>query len=182
MNPLILVAALAGSFFYFSKSGKKKSDNGGPKALKPSEEDLDILEDIDNAALDKKTASENSGYGSLFVEGDLPNIIESKVGEVFTVRLSSMPSTGYLWRLASTPPRNEVVQLFMDGFEDGESGSPSKVETIRSVGVGGDEVLDYFIFRASKSGSGSIVFHLDPPGAGLPPDQVVEIKIEIREN
>lgn len=161
MNPIVPIAVIAGAFFLFGKKGKKKPLQALPEP-----------------------AQKNDGYGDLFTQDDLPNIISAVRGEVFTVRLYSNPSTGYAWRLASTPPQNEVVQVSKSGapLDAQPSGSPSYSEAVQSAAVGGGQELSYFIFKAQKAGSGSIVFHLDPPGSGLPPDQVVEIKVEIKDN
>lgn len=163
MHPIVPIAALAGAFFLFGKKGKSKQQ----KAL--SEPDGPIP---------------NSGYGELFTGGDLPNIISAKKGEVFTVRLTSNMATGYNWKLASTPPQNELELVAKNGkaLEAHTSGDPSFIESIASSGVGGGEDHFYFIFKALKAGSGSVVFHLDPPGTNLPPEQVVEIKVEITDN
>jgi len=170
MNPLLPIAVAAGVLFFFGKrkpKGKLPEDNALGPATGPALE---------------PAPPQNGGYGDLFVEGSLPNVIESSPGDVFTVRLSSNPSTGYFWRLASTPPGNELEQLFMSSDGSERPGNPSNTEVVQSDIPGGGDALQYFIFEVKKSGSGSIVFHLDPPGAGLPPEEVVEIKVEIRDN
>jgi len=161
MNPIVPIAVIAGAFFLFGKKGKAKKQAALPE---PS--------------------SKNNGYGTLFTEDSLPNVISATRGEMFTVRLSSNPSTGYAWRLASTPPQNELEQVSKSGkpLAGEPSGSASFTEAVQGSGVGGGQDLQYFIFKAQKAGGGSIVFHLDPPGADLPPEQVVEIKVEITDN
>lgn len=162
MHPILPIAALAGAFFLFGRKGKRKS-KALPEATRPVP---------------------NAGYGSLFVGGDLPNIISAKTGELFTIRLTSSLATGYNWKLVSTPPQNELELVDKDGnaLQALVSGSPSFIESISSGGAGAAEDHFYFIFKALKAGSGSVVFHLDPPGSNLPPEQVVEIKVEITDN
>ena len=71
------------------------------------------------------------------------------VGKEFEVRLSSSPTTGYIWQVAKLP---ESIQL---------SGSGS--ENVTSDLRPGDPTTQVFRFRTLKPGEGPITFSLKRP-------------------
>lgn len=120
---------------------------------------------------DKKALPEN-GRGTVFYESDLPDLIKARVGERFSISFADVSgSTGYLRKLAASPPDNSV-ELVKQEFD--ESGN----EEMLDGSSGGQDV---FIFKGAKKGKGSLVFHVQAPWleGKEPPAEIVEIQTEI---
>jgi predicted secreted protein len=118
-----------------------------------------------------KALPASTDRGEIFEGGDPPDIIMDQVGSRFSIRFPELGSTGHRWRLSASPPDNSV-ELVAQEFDKG----PEIPEGMTGASTG-DEV---YIFEGKKTGEGSIVFHLDPPGPPpQPPAEVVEIKTKI---
>lgn len=128
--PIVIVGAAA---YYFGKR-KRRKKNTNQKALSAG------------------------GRGAIFPAGEV-DVIESSVGERFTVSIPENPGTGYSWSLEASPPQ-EIFKLVKDEYE-------------------GQNHL--FIFDAKKSGSGSLVFHYQRPfeKGQVPPDKILEIQTKV---
>lgn len=97
--------------------------------------------------------------------------IRVPVGETVRVRLRSIPTAGYVWRLANPLP----------GFlgPAGEETLPTSPQQREPGFVGGEHWL-VFAYRANAAGSAELVFHEGRPWeleAGAAPDAVFSVTI-----
>lgn len=109
-----------------------------------------------------------TSLGEVFFDEELPDLIEAREGETFTVRMSPAPE-GHYTLLSATPIDQSIVKL----DSAGEINEDPKAPTYRDGS--GDEL---WTFRANKKGEGSIVFHLRENG-NLQPLEIDEINVKI---
>ena len=109
-----------------------------------------------------------------YFDGDNPpDVIEAKVGEVFSVSFRLIGGVEpHEWLLSASPPDNSIK--FIETKEEVLQNQDLEM-------VGGAYAKINFIFKAESPGKGSIVFHnspISPPGSGeaRPPFEIVEIK------
>ncbi len=115
--------------------------------------------------------STSTDRGEVFNGEDPPDIIMDKVGSRFSVRFAEIGGTGHSWRLSASPPDNSI-EVMAEEFDEGPELDPGM--------TGGSTGHSVWVFEGKKTGEGSIVFHLDPPGPPpQPPAEVVEIKTKI---
>lgn len=79
--------------------------------------------------------------------------IDTKVGDVFGIKLASNPTTGYRWQMASQKGTGGVSLVRSEYIQ-----GPAKKG---QVGVGGHEL---FTFRADRAGKATITMSYLPPG------------------
>ena len=115
--------------------------------------------------------SKSTDRGEIFDGHDAPDVIIDKVGSRFSVQFYESGGTGHYWTLSASPPDDSIEFV-------GEQYDPLPESEIE--GVGGHIGDSFYVFEGKKTGEGSIVFHLNPPGPPpQPPAEVVEIKTKI---
>jgi inhibitor of cysteine peptidase len=96
-----------------------------------------------------------------------PATVAARVGDRFTVRLESNPTTGYRWRLVA-PPEPAVASLADSAFERADTGT---------TGSGGEEVWS---FVAAGAGRTRIVLEYARPWErDAPPLRTHQVDVQV---
>ena len=160
---LVPVLIGGGVFVYASRKSKNRRRKARSKAKAKKAEEKKALPPAE------EKATPDNGYGEIYAAREV-DFVEARVGENFTLTLGENPSTGHLWELTASPPDNSVEALGSDYVQD-----PSEPGM---TGVGGTKM---YKFKASKPGSGSLVFHHQAPWlkGKEPPAEIVEVETKI---
>lgn len=107
------------------------------------------------------------------LEADADRRVRVPLGETVRVRLRSIPTAGYIWRLSGALP----------GFlaPAGEETLPTTAAQREPGFVGGEHWL-VFAYKANAPGSAQLVFHEGRPWeleAGAAPDSVFRVTIVV---
>lgn len=157
---ILPILAIGGALYFMSQ--KKKDSAVKLKALPPAKD-----------------------LGTVFGQGGqtLPDVITAKTGERFSIAVDEISGTGYAWKLSATPPDDILTSVDPKTVPNCSPVGGAKycfIEADQETGMGGGlggRLL--FIFEAKEPGEGSVVLHLVPPGADRPPEEVIEIKVQI---
>lgn len=110
------------------------------------------------------------------LQTDAGGAFTAPVGETIRVRLESVPTAGYIWRLASPLPDFLVPA--------GEETLPTTPEQREPGFAGGNHWL-VFAYTVARPGRGELVFHEGRPWEleqGAKPTDVFRVKIEGQAN
>lgn len=116
------------------------------------------------ASAKEETKKLPSSRGTVFDGNNLPDVIEAKVGETFSISFPPV-AVGFTRKLMASPPDNSVEHV--------------GTEYDAGAGIGAYSIV--FIFRGAKKGTGSLVFHeiegrLEGKAA---PSEIVEVQTKI---
>lgn len=159
---LLPVIAIGGTLFLLSQSKKKK---------KAEEKEKSKFKELPPA----KT------LGTIFGEdGELPDVIDAKSGERFTIAVEESAGTPYSWKLAATPVDeilSSVDPKTVPGCSPVDGAKYCYIEAVESMP--GAPVQKLFIFEAKEPGEGAIVLHYAQAFGDQPPEEVIDIKVKV---